>query len=291
MSKLCYIESMKKLFGTKDKLIPLEKSRRIIRLDKRGREDKRGRYGAAVAAILAVSCLFYCLSIIFFMGYGTKFFLIWGFLACAMGVLSVLLWRRDWWEKIPLWIRRSFWLLCVIGAVIFLFVECLIGSQFHAKATNGADYMIILGAQWKSHGPSYVLQKRLDAAIDYLQKNPDTQIIVSGGKGKNEPISEAEGMAAYLENAGIAPQRILPEDQSTNTHENLEFSGQYLDKEQDRVVIVTNNFHVYRALKLAQKKGYVQAEGLAAGSYPAMLPNNLLREFFGVIKDFVCGNI
>ncbi len=98
-------------------------------------------------------------------------------------------------------------------------------------------------------------------------------------------------MAGYLENAGIAPERIVQEEASTNTSENLEFSAEFLDKSSDRVVIVTNNFHVYRAVGIAGKKGYAKVEGLAAGSYPAMVPNNLLREFFGVVKDVCVGNM
>jgi uncharacterized SAM-binding protein YcdF (DUF218 family) len=104
-------------------------------------------------------------------------------------------------------------------------------------------------------------------------------------------MTEAAGMAQYLEAAGIEPERIIQEDASTDTSENLAFSGQLLDKTQDRVVIVTNNFHLFRALKIAEKQGYLRLEGIAADSYPAMLPNNLLREFLGVVKDFFVCNL
>lgn len=282
---------MKKRNYAKDNLIPFEQSKRIIRLDRRGRGDTKRIYGAFGAGVVAVCCLLYCLSILLFMGYGTKFFLIWAFLAVFFGGLAILLQKQELTEKIPMWIKKAFWILFVTGIVFLLIVEGMICTGFHAKADAGADYVIVLGAQWKSQGPSYVLQKRLDAAVEYLRKNPDTCVIVSGGQGSNELISEAQGMAEYLENAGIETERILQEDRSTNTKENLEFSSAYLDKSEDRVVIVTNNFHVFRALKLAKKQGYAQVEGLAAGSYPAMLPNNLLREFFGVLKDFLAGNL
>ena len=97
-------------------------------------------------------------------------------------------------------------------------------------------------------------------------------------------------MYGYLVEAGIEAERILQEDQATNTVENLVLSSDFLDKEKDKVVLVTNNFHMFRALSLAKGQGYKQVEGLAAGSYPGMLPNNLLREFFGVGKDFLVGN-
>ena len=170
-------------------------------------------------------------------------------------------------------------------------IEGLILGQFGAQAQNGADYVIVLGAWWKNDRPSYILQQRLDAAVEYLRRNPDTFVIVSGGQGSNETMPEAEGMAMYLEAAGIEADRILLESRSGDTNENLKFSAMFVDKEEDRVVIVTNNFHVFRAMKIAQKQGYARAEGLAAPSYPAMVPNNLLREFFGVVKDVLVGNM
>lgn len=94
-------------------------------------------------------------------------------------------------------------------------------------------------------------------------------------------------MAKYLIAQGIDESRILREAQSSNTRGNLVNSAALMDVETDSVVIVTNNFHMYRALLLAEKLGYGNAQGLAAGSNPAMLPNNLLREFMGVVKDFI----
>ena len=281
----------KKRQGTRDNLIPVEKSTKVIKLPRRGRTERRGSAAVVITALLAVCCMLYCLSILFFIGYGTKFFLIWGVLAFGFAGWSWLLWNRELRERIPRVLRIGFIVVVAVGVLLFGVVECLIFSRFAANATPGADYVIVLGAQWKDGYPSYVLQQRLDAAVIYLKENPDTIVIVSGGQGSNEPISEAEGMAGYLQDAGIESDRIVLEDQSTSTSENLEFSAKYLDREGDRVVIVTSNFHVYRAVKIAQKKGYVRAEGLAAESHIAMLPNNLLREFLGVTKDFIVGNM
>ena len=292
---MCYSYLMRKRNqSTKDNLIPFEKSRRIIRLDKRGRESRLSMWAvlaAAATGLLALLCLGYCLTIYFFMGYGSRFFLIWGVMAMGFGILSVLFARPGWRERIPRFVKIAFWTCAAAGMILFCIVEGLIFGRFGEKAQPGAEYMIVLGAQWKSHGPSYVLQQRLDVAAEYLRENTDTIVIVSGGQGSNEPITEAAGMAGYLENAGIEPERIVQEGKSTDTNENLEFSEAFLDKTQDRVVIVTNNFHVYRALGIARKKGYARAEGLAAEAYPAMLPNNLLREFFGVVKDVCAGNM
>lgn len=260
-------------------------------MDRRGAQSRKGLIPAVLIGLPGLCCILYCLAILFFMGYGTKFFLIWGFIGLMLTVLSFLFFRPKLRARIPRWIRVGFGICAVIGTVLLIAVEGLVLSEFGATPTPGADYVIILGAQWKAGGPSYTLEKRLEAALEYLRDNPDTRVIVSGGQGPDEPMSEAAGMAGWLETAGIDPDRILREDASTDTNENLRFSGDLLDRSRDRVVIVTNNFHVYRALRIARKQGFTQVEGLAARTYPAMVPNNLLREFFGVMKDFLAGNM
>lgn len=247
--------------------------------------------GTIIFSVLGGLCLLYCLCIALFMGYGSHFFMIWGVMAVGFGMLAFLFAKPNRMSKIPGGIKRLFIICATLSVIAFVFVEGLILSQFNAKATDDADYMIVLGAQWKQNGPSYVLQKRLEKAIMYLENNPDTIVIVSGGQGGNEPITEAEGMKSYLMQNGIVEERILMENRSTSTYENLVFSWELLDPEKDSVVLVTNNFHVYRAVQIAEKQGYEHIEGLAASSYPGMVPNNLLREFFGVLKDFLVGNM
>ena len=240
---------------------------------------------------LGILCIFYCLGILLFMGYGTYFFLIWGMAGIGLMGLGWLVRRRERIERIPRWVRRTFLVSAVVGVLLFGMVEGMILSQFHAGGKDGADYCLVLGAQIKEHGPSDVLQRRLDRAIGYLEKNPDTKVIVSGGQGANEPISEAEGMYRYLTEHGIEPDRIIREDGSYNTQTNLAYSKEFLDARVEEVVIVTSNFHVFRAVKIAKSQGYEKVSGLAASSYPYMVPNNLLREFLGVIKDFMAGNM
>lgn len=270
-------------------LIPREK----VKSDLSGSQRQRcGRkhYGARALYVLAVLCLLYCVGIglllpsaATFPGLGCD----WCFCAAWAWVLT----HRTVYYWIPRWLHITFRSLVMAGMVLLLIIEGMIVSQFHATAQEGADYVIILGAQWKTSGPSYVLQKRLDKAIEYLNANPETKVIVSGGQGYNEPISEAEGMQGYLETAGIDPERIIMEDASTNTTQNLIFSGELLDKSEDSVVVITNNFHMFRALAIARKQGYAHVEGLSAGTYPVTVPNNLLREAFGVVKDFMANHL
>ncbi len=242
--------------------------------------------------ITGILFLIYFLAIAFFIPHGTGFFVIW--LAVALfcfAVFALLHWKRDLLDSLPEWVRRVFLIIIVIGVAIFVFVEGCIISQFWAKGPADLDYLIVLGAQMKTSGPSRVLQMRLDAAYDYLAANENTYAILSGGQGPDEPVSEAQGMRDYLIARGIAADRLIMEDQSTNTYENLSFSSKYLDKEKNTVGIVTNNFHVFRAKRIGKKAGYEKLYGIAAKSEPVLQVNNMTREFLGVLKDFVVGNL
>lgn len=282
--------NIKRDINRRDELIPLERSRRVIYLDRRGREGHMPVYSLILLA-MGVLCLLYCLGIGLFMGFGTLFFLIWGVLGGILLAAGWFLADRARRERIPGWLKRLAGGGAAAGLLLFIVIEVLILGQFGAKAPKGADYCIVLGAQMKEDGPSDVLRRRLDAALGYLRENPDTIAIVSGAQGADEPMSEAQGMYEYLTAAGIEQERILLEEQSGNTCENLSCSSRLIDKESSSVVVVTNNFHVFRATGIARKTGFKEVYGLAATSYPGMLPNNLLREFLGVIKDFVAGNL
>lgn len=274
----------------KQKLIPFEKSKKDIDQEQRGK-TKRGIPPVAVFFwILGACCILYCMGVAF-VGFGTYFFLVWGLLGVLSLLVGTFLSSRERVIRLPMWLRITVSVLFLTGVILFCTVEGMILTKFNEKPQPGADYLIILGAQWKPEGPSEVLRRRMDKAVEYLKENPDTIVIVSGGQGSNELMSEAAGMRQYLVNAGISDEKILVEDASTNTMENLVFSGRLLDKENDRVVITTNNFHVFRALKIAKKQGYANAEGMAASSVAGLMPNNLLREFLGVVKDFLMGNL
>lgn len=274
----------------KGKLIPFEKLRKVIYLKRRDKLKRKTPVSAVLFWLLGVCCILYCAGIAV-VGFGTYFFLVWGATGIVFLLSGTLLSNRELVGRLPKWLKVIIFSLFFLGILLFVGVEGLILSQYRAVPKPGADYVIILGAQWRQEGPSEVLRRRLDKAIEYLNENPDTQVIVSGGQGRNEPVSEAAGMRKYLVDAGIYDERILLEDTSTNTFQNLVFSGRLLDPENDRVIIVTNNFHVFRAVRIADKQGYKHVEGMAADSMAGMAPHNLLREFFGVVKDFLEGNL
>lgn len=230
---------------------------------------------------LAALCICYGI-FIYTAASGTSFFAVWFGIATLFACTGMFLhWK--WWLKLPVPLFRAGCIFLCIFGVFFLVIEGLILSHFHDSGENNPEYLIVLGAQMRASGPSKVLRCRLDRAARYLTENPDTICIVSGGQGKNEPCTEAEGMAEYLIAQGISKDRILLEPDSKTTAENLR-NSRHLLPEGASVGIVTNNFHLFRALQTAKKEGFSNVSGIAADSSLLYLPNNLLREFLAEVK-------
>lgn len=242
-----------------------------------------------VLAIAGIACLVYGISIMMLWS-GTSFFAVWLALGTLLlgGAWAI---HAGWWGAAPLALRRATIGIACAALAVCVVTQSLAISCFGASGEDDLDCIIVLGAQVRDDGPSAVLQYRLDAARDYLQRNPRTNCIVSGGKGTNESEPEAQVMARYLIDQGIDPARITIEDESLNTVSNIRNSMAFIDPENDRIGIVTNNFHVYRATAIARKQGIKYVSGLSSYSTPSYLPNNLLRETFGIAKDFIKGNL
>ena len=181
--------------------------------------------------------------------------------------------------------------IIAVGLGIFLLIEGTLIYHANQKADPGMDYIIVLGAQVKGTRVSNTLKKRLDTAVSYLKENPATVAIVSGGQGVGEDISEAEAMKSYLLQYGIEEKRIIKEEKSTNTNENIRFSKELMRTADAPVAIVTNGFHVFRAVGIAKKQGLSSAQGLSAPSDKILFINYYIREVLGVMKDKFMGNL
>ena len=225
---------------------------------------------------------------------GTGFFLIWFVIAAFFGVLAVMS-QKGLWKCVPTWLKTVLGIAMLVIILVCAVTEGFIISGFSSKVPEGLDYIIVLGAQVRESGPSIVLRYRLNEAYEYLAENPDTVCIVSGGQGANEPVTEAEAMKKYLVDKGISGERLIEEDRSKNTAQNI--SNSYKSVSDDSSVgIVTNNFHVFRAVHIAAKTAEKQnltlkVYGLPSGSDIRYLPNNMLREMLGVWKDLAAGNM
>ena len=185
----------------------------------------------------------------------------------------------------------------VFLAGLGLGIVCLAGIEaavvFRGEADNSAipvDAVIVLGAGVNGETPSAALWSRIRAAEDYLEIHPDVPVVLSGGQGAGEAISEAEAMRRALwKEDGAENARLLLEERSTNTAENFRFSKALLeerglDTETATIAVVTNDFHCFRAHMIARR------QGLKTIDVPAELPwwwltaNYYLREAFAVVK-------
>lgn len=239
--------------------------------------------------VLAVLCVWYGITVAS-QGYGTVFFAIWIFIAFFLIICSIAA-QREWWKKLPKWVKIVTIAVFTTCICIFVGVEALIYSHVNDKGEDNLDYIIVLGAKVNKSGPSSILAARLNVAIRYLENNEDTLVIVSGGQGYNEPFSEAEGMRDYLVEKGISEERIILEPNSLNTNENIKNSMEIIGNNDAKVGIATSNFHVYRACKIAKKQGLNNVSGIAGNVVPFYMPQNMFREFFGVVKDTLQGNM
>ena len=208
------------------------------------------------------------------------FFLVWLALAAALLVAARVRWARR----------------AIVAALAVLAVAAgglcgVIATTAAAAPPAGLDYLVVLGAGLRPDGtPSEALAFRLDAALDYLGDNPETTCVVSGGQGFGEVRPEADAMYDYLMEHGLEEGRVMREDRSTTTAENVRNSAALLP-EGASVGVVTNDFHLYRALRIAEKNGLDAAHGLAAPSNPLYLPQSALRECAAIVKDALVGNL
>lgn len=170
-----------------------------------------------------------------------------------------------------------------VSAVTALVVYGFSASQSIPENTTA----IVLGCAVDGDKPSRMLQKRIDAAFEYLTENPQAKCILSGGKGDGENLSEAEAMYIALTQKGIAPERLYKEDKSTTTAENMQFSKEILEAQNlgGTVVLITTDFHQFRAGLLAEKCG-LSTYKVCAHSGTFSLPTFIVREWFTVIGYF-----
>ena len=187
---------------------------------------------------------------------------------------------------------QRFFLVCIVLCVVgFIILQGLIISGARTEDAD-IDCLIILGAGLYGEYPSRVLASRLDMALEYLKGRDDIPIIVSGGQGPGESITEAEAMSRYLEYRGINENKIWKEVESTSTWENLNFSlalmeEQGLDPENATIAIVTSEFHLYRAKRIAGQLG-LNVVGVAADTpYLGLRVLYHCREAVALLKDLV----
>lgn len=164
---------------------------------------------------------------------------------------------------------------------IYLFSAAL--NLIHLHKQWGADYIIVLGAAVNGERITPLLAARIDKGIELLEQNPGAVLIMSGGQGPGEDISEAEAMAGYARENGVSAGRIIVEGRSGSTRENLLYSRELMVKESPRVIVVTTSYHVFRALLLAKQQG-LKCVGVGSKTKWYFTVNALIREFIGYLS-------
>lgn len=177
----------------------------------------------------------------------------------------------------------------VIGVVFYVALGFDMKRGQKNIASGKHTYLIVLGAKVKPGGiPSLSLQYRLDAALDYLKENPQTKVIVSGGQGSDEEQTEASFMRDYLIANGIEKSRIITEEQSTSTYENLYYSFALLPETEQAVTIVSNDFHLRRATYIANELGY-ETDVIVASTPRSVEIKLNIRERLALLRTYILG--
>lgn len=173
--------------------------------------------------------------------------------------------------------------LAVVGIIAAIAVSVLMVRAMNDSPKGAPTTMVVLGCQVKNGRPSKMLRRRLDAAYDYLAEHEDVCVVVSGGKGDDEAISEAQCMMEYLTGKGISRERIYMEDKSTSTEENLLFSKKMIEDNGlcPDITIVTDGFHQLRADMLAGQIG-ADPWHISAKTAAWLVPTYWVREWFGL---------
>lgn len=195
---------------------------------------------------------------------------------------------HEWIAAIAGYSAGKMLLLVVLVAAIFVFLlaaaetVCIVKSAMNHPPVNTTA--VLLGCKVNGTKPCTVLQERIMTAYEYLSENKKAVCVLSGGKGESEEISEAECMYRYLTQMGIASERLILEDQSTNTEENLVFSQNLLKQYgmDETITIITSEFHEYRANKTAQRLG-IKSYSTSSHTFFLYLPTYYVRELYGIL--------
>ena len=223
--------------------------------------------------------------------YGISHVGVYFMLICAAALTFVgLFWRMlgDWLSKRLRFRAALKWMFFVLLALFLILNLAMLWFAYAAEPPEKTEgNMIILGCGLFGNRPSLMLENRLEVGLGYLLTNPEIICVVSGGLGDGLVYTESEVMKEWLVNKGIAPERIIEENRSRNTLQNVGYSCDILT-EMGRadmpIIIVTNNFHQLRAHMVAVYEGYSLVYHLSGARPWGLIPAYWFREYFGFVQ-------
>ncbi len=236
----------------------------------------------ALGTLLLLSGVLYTVKSNFTVGTGLAY-------ALGIALLAYGVFHNELSGLLPAWLKA----LCLFGLVftaVFAVSVYICGAD--DTVTYKEDAVIVLGAGIKGEKIGNNLQNRLDTALEYHKKNPNAVIVVSGGKGPYEDITEALAMERYLLQNGVPQEKIIKEERSTSTEENFAFSKEVLDSHFENgytAAYITNGFHIYRAGCMGEAQGIEGLTHLSAETpWYTVIPNGL-REMLAILKMWIIG--
>ena len=199
--------------------------------------------------------------------------------------------------KFPAFARfttRLVTIVLVFGLLVVGATEAVIIHKSFGDPQESVDYVVVLGAKVNANGPSVALWDRLCAAYEYAREHPDTILVLSGGQGTDEPVTEAECMFRELFWLGIDPDRLWTEHFATSTWENLKFSLDIIEEETgvrpSKIGVLSSEYHLFRA-SLFAKACDVEFVGIPARtSRWGQRINHFMREVAGVWYYLILGD-
>lgn len=234
---------------------------------------------SALCIVLGTGCILYYAILAVYAGPAFNFG--WFWLALGGAFLLVFFLRRHPEHSAMLWASRILLVCLGIGLAVLGVLSIIVIGGMKTTASDNVPAAIVLGAQVRGTKPSRALLKRLEAAAKAAKndsRNQKLTLILSGGQGPGEEISEAICMRNYLTAHGIGEGQLLIEDKSTTTQENLQFSNRLYGCAKQPCAIITNDFHLCRALKIAKNAGYEEVYGIAAEGDSLMEVHYVVRE-------------
>ena len=234
--------------------------------------------------VVSILLLANCIWLFFRSGIGNTFLLNFGFLFGA-SVYAIF------YERL----RKKKWLHYFIIIVAVLYMGFGIFVMIYGRqdtVTFQEDAAIVLGSGLRGEEVSRTLRSRLDIAAKYHLQNPEALIVVSGGQGRGDVISEALAMARYLEAAGVPADLIVQEGHSHSTYQNMRLSMEILEElfpDGYQVVVITNDFHIYRSIRFTRIVGMEGATSFHGNTPLTALPGALVREVAAIVKLWLIG--
>lgn len=177
-----------------------------------------------------------------------------------------------------------------LSGLIVLYVAVALGAMMYgsSRTPENGSTVVVLGCQVLGDRPSTALRGRLDTAYAYLKENPGARAVLSGGKGSNENISEAQCMYNYLTEKGIAPDRLYLEDRSTTTDENISFSREIIEKNglDKKMAVVTDWYHELRVWIICSRAG-ISSSAISAPTARHITANLVTRELVALPYELI----